>query len=166
MQSSLDRNDEEVNQFHMGQELLEDLREINITNDTTIVTNRMIDHYLTKALIDSIRHHVVILELSKKMDELFRFYLLMILLQIISITCFLAYLVNVVRIQYQHIWILLTHTFHGKSNDSKLLNILEYLSLVQSELLMFSYFAEVLKYQVRINKILKIHQFFNYRNSH
>lgn len=148
MQSSLDWKDEEVNQYHMGKELLEDLEELNITNDTAIVSTGMIDHYLTKALVDSIRHHVVVLQLSKKIDELFRFYLLVILFQIISITCFLAYLMNVVRIQYQIIKILLTRTLHAKSNDSKLLNILEYLSLVQSELLMFSYFAEVLKYQV------------------
>lgn len=103
MQLNLKFADEEVNQYHMGVEQLQDLEEIKRENDSTIITTKLIDHYVSKALEDSIRHHMVILLMCKKMDELFRLYLLVILFQIISITCFLAYLVNVVSF---HLWYL------------------------------------------------------------
>lgn len=96
MQLNLKFADEEVNQYHMGKEQLQDLEEIKKENNSVNITTQLIDHYVSKALEDSIHHHMVILLMSKKMDELFRFYLLVILFQIISITCFLAYLVNVV----------------------------------------------------------------------
>lgn len=98
MQMNLKFKAEEVNQYHMGKEQLEDLGHICKKKSTTTITNKVVDYYLSKALIDCIRHHMVILELCQKMEALFRFYLILILFHTITVTCFLAYLGTMVRI--------------------------------------------------------------------
>lgn len=155
MLKNYDKDLEEINQYYLGNELMEDFeghlppaRTQKVSSHSTAILN----YNISRALADSVTHHLMILKLCQMMEEFFRFYLFGILMHITSLSCFLAFMATAVRYSsIQNFTLISIITFWSLSQltDQNLVNMFEYLFLIQMKLLMLSYFAEILKDQVK-----------------
>lgn len=99
MLENYDKDLEEINQYYLGNELMEDFeghipaQTLKVRGNPTAILN----YNISRALADSVIHHLMILKLCKMMEEFFRFYLFGILMHITSLSCFLAFMATAVR---------------------------------------------------------------------
>lgn len=103
LQNKIDFKKYEVNEYFNALEFYENLEEID--SGTKKLYERVVErnkyNYLTEydeeisdAISECIKHHQVILQFSKKMEEFYHPFILLKILQITFLICFLAYLAS------------------------------------------------------------------------
>lgn len=137
LQKKIDFKKYEVNEYFNALEFFENLEDIDskaknlyrkivVRNKYNYLTEY--DEEISAAISDCIKHHQVILQFCKKLEEFYHPFILLKILQITFLICFLAYLAS-----------------SPLDSLMKLINILEYLALTSSELLIFCYYGEVVE---------------------
>ncbi|GAB0100514.1 Odorant receptor [Sergentomyia squamirostris] len=139
LQSEIDRSKDEVNEYYVSVEILENLSMMSHAGRMDIPKHcvKKEDTYLMEygdelmeALRDCIKHHQMIVKFCTKLEHFYHFYNLGKFFQITFLVCLLA----------------VTATT-GQNSPMKMVTIAEYLSLATSELLLFCYYADMLTYQ-------------------
>lgn len=137
LQKKIDFKKYEVNEYFNALEFFENLEETDSSKKELykkiVVRNKFnylteYDEEISAAISDCIKHHQVILQFCKKLEEFYHPFILLKILQITFLICFLAYLAS-----------------SPLDSIMKLINILEYLALTSSELLIFCYYGEVVE---------------------
>lgn len=137
LQKKIDFKKYEVNEYFNALEFYENLDEIDSREKSIFqkVPERTKYNYLIEyddeisaALSECIKHHQLILQFCKKLEAFYHPFILLKILQITFLICFLAYLAS-----------------SPLDSVMKLINILEYLALTSSELLIFCYYGEVVE---------------------
>lgn len=116
MQQKLDIQKQEINQYYISKEKIENLQEINdckgqkniIWDEMTL--NTFLPQYsdaLCDAFTNCVKHHQMILEFSKLFEEFYSMYLLTKLFYAAFLICILAFTASIVSIYYLSIEIIL-----------------------------------------------------------
>ncbi|XP_059611825.1 odorant receptor 83a [Phlebotomus argentipes] len=147
LQRKIDRSRDEINEYYVSCEILENLPQISDTVTANIPSHtvRERDTYfmeynneLVTALKECIKHHQMIIKFCHMLEHFYHFYNLGKFFQITFLVCLLA----------------VTATT-GQNSAMKMVTIAEYLSLATSELLLFCYYADMLTYQsTRLNEAI------------
>ena len=109
VQKKIDIQKQEINQFYISKEKIENLQEINdFKKEENIICPKMTtdtflpdySNALCDAIANCVKHHQMILEFSKLFEEFYYIYLLTKLFYAAFLICILAFTASIVSIYY------------------------------------------------------------------